>query len=94
MISGNSGVGKSSLVAALDPNLNLRIGEISQSHEQGKHTTTFAEMHDLIDGGQLIDTPGIRELGVVSISKAELSGYFPEIKKKSKKQGKIHIQNE
>ena len=80
MISGNSGVGKSSLVNALDATLNLRIGEISQAHEQGKHTTTFAEMHKLASGGYIIDTPGIRAFGLINIEKEHISHYFPEIR--------------
>lgn len=80
MISGNSGVGKSSLVNALDASLNLRIGEISQAHEQGKHTTTFAEMHKLESGGYIIDTPGIRAFGLINIEKEHISHYFPEIR--------------
>jgi ribosome biogenesis GTPase len=80
MISGNSGVGKSSLVNALDATLNLRIGEISQAHEQGKHTTTFAEMHKLESGGYIIDTPGIRAFGLINIEKEHISHYFPEIR--------------
>ena len=80
MISGNSGVGKSSLVNALDASLNLRIGEISQAHEQGKHTTTFAEMHKLESGCYIIDTPGIRAFGLINIEKEHISHYFPEIR--------------
>ena len=80
MISGNSGVGKSSLVNALDATLNLRIGEISQAHEQGKHTTTFAEMHKLESGGYIIDTPGIRAFGLINIEKEHISHYFPEMR--------------
>ena len=80
MISGNSGVGKSSLVNAIDATLKLRIGEISQSHEQGKHTTTFAEMHKLESGGYIIDTPGIRAFGLINIEKEHISHYFPEIR--------------
>jgi len=80
MISGNSGVGKSSLVAALDPTLHLRIGEISQSHEQGKHTTTFAEMHKLASGGYIIDTPGIRAFGLINLEKDHIAHYFREMR--------------
>lgn len=81
LVTGHSGVGKSTLVNKILPEKDIFTQEVSEWSGKGMHTTTFAEMHDLIDGGQLIDTPGIRELGVVSISKAELSGYFPEIKK-------------
>ena len=79
LFSGASGVGKSSLLKALDPSLNPKIGEISTSHLQGKHTTTFYEMHPLQGGGFVIDTPGIRGFGLVDISPEELSTYFPEM---------------
>lgn len=79
LFSGQSGVGKSSLISALDPNLNLRVGEISAYHQQGKHTTTFYEMHPIASGGFVIDTPGIRGFGLVDVSDLELSGYFPEM---------------
>ena len=80
MISGNSGVGKTTLVNVLDPTLNLRTGEISQVHEQGKHTTTFAEMHPLQSGGYIIDTPGIRAFGLVDLDKEHYKDYFPEMR--------------
>ena len=80
MISGNSGVGKTTLVNALDSTLNLRTGEISQVHEQGKHTTTFAEMHALQSGGYIIDTPGIRAFGLVDLDKEHYKDYFPEMR--------------
>ena len=79
LFSGQSGVGKSSLISALDPALNLRVGEISAYHQQGKHTTTFYEMHPIASGGFVIDTPGIRGFGLVDVSDLELSGYFPEM---------------
>ena len=79
LFSGQSGVGKSSLISALDPDLNLRVGEISAYHQQGKHTTTFYEMHPIASGGFVIDTPGIRGFGLVDVSELELSGYFPEM---------------
>ncbi len=79
LFSGVSGVGKSSLLKALDPTLNPKIGEISLSHLQGKHTTTFYEMHPLTGGGFVIDTPGIRGFGLVDIEPEELSTYFPEM---------------
>ncbi len=79
LFSGQSGVGKSSLISALDPALNLRVGEISAYHQQGKHTTTFYEMHPISSGGFVIDTPGIRGFGLVDVSQLELSGYFPEM---------------
>ena len=79
LFSGASGVGKSSLLKALDSSLNPKIGEISLSHLQGKHTTTFYEMHPLTGGGFVIDTPGIRGFGLVDIAPEELSTYFPEM---------------
>ncbi|MDB0011636.1 ribosome small subunit-dependent GTPase A [Crocinitomicaceae bacterium] len=81
MISGHSGVGKSTLVNALDESLSLRIGEISQSNAQGKHTTTFAEMYKLDSGGYIIDTPGIRAFGIVNLEKEVISHYFPEMRR-------------
>lgn len=80
LVSGHSGVGKSTLVNAMDSKLNLRVGEISDVHSKGKHTTTFAEMHPLTYGGFIIDTPGIKELGLVDMEKEEISGYFPEMR--------------
>lgn len=80
MISGHSGVGKSTLVNALDSTLNLRTGEISRAHLQGQHTTTFAEMHKLSGGGYIIDTPGIRAFGIVELDKEVISHYFPEMR--------------
>lgn len=80
MISGHSGVGKSTLVNSLDSNLDLRTGAISDAHKQGKHTTTFAEMHKLNSGGYIIDTPGIRAFGIVDLDKTVLSHYFPEMR--------------
>jgi len=80
LISGHSGVGKSTLINALLPGLKLRTQEVSASSDRGLHTTTFAEMFDLPEGGFLIDTPGIRELGVVGIDNEELAHFFPEMK--------------
>jgi ribosome biogenesis GTPase len=80
MIYGHSGVGKSTLVNALDPLLDLKTGEISQAHQQGQHTTTFAEMHKLSSGGYIIDTPGIRAFGIVNLDKEVISHYFPEMR--------------
>lgn len=82
MISGHSGVGKSTLVNGLDPALQLRTGEISDAHLQGKHTTTFAEMHQLSSGGYIIDTPGIRAFGIIEIEKEHISHYFPEMRER------------
>lgn len=78
MFSGHSGVGKSTLVNALEPTLELKTSEISTQHSQGQHTTTFAEMYDLCFGAQIIDTPGIKGFGVVEVEKQELGDYFPE----------------
>ena len=78
MFSGHSGVGKSTLVNAIEPSLNLKTSEISEQHKQGQHTTTFAEMFDLSFDAKIIDTPGIKGFGVVEIEKEELGNYFPE----------------
>lgn len=78
MFSGNSGVGKSTLINALEPKLELKTAEISEQHLQGQHTTTFAEMYDLSFGARIIDTPGIRGFGVVDMEKEEIGDYFPE----------------
>ena len=80
LLSGHSGVGKSSLINAIFPELDLKILEVSGWSGKGMHSTTFAEMFDLPFGGKIIDTPGIRELGLVDLTKPELSGYFPEMK--------------
>ncbi|MEY3435736.1 MAG: ribosome small subunit-dependent GTPase A [Sphingobacteriales bacterium] len=80
LISGHSGVGKSTLINHLLPDLDLRTNEVSGWSGKGLHTTTFAEMFDLPAGGHIIDTPGIREFGLVDIPKQELSHYFPEMR--------------
>ncbi len=80
LFSGHSGVGKSTLINMLDPALGLRIGELSEAHDKGMHTTTFAEMFELCMGGFVVDTPGIKELGLVAIERAELSHCFPEMR--------------
>lgn len=79
VIAGNSGVGKSSLLNTIDPSLDLKTKEVSESHKTGKHTTTFAEMHELPMGGYVIDTPGIRAFGIIEIERNELYHFFPEI---------------
>ena len=78
VFSGHSGVGKSTLVNAIEPALNLKTKEISDQHLQGQHTTTFAEMYDLSFEAQIIDTPGIKGFGMVEIDREELSGFYPE----------------
>lgn len=78
MFSGHSGVGKSTLVNALEPALHLKTKIISEASKQGQHTTTFAEMYDLSFGARIIDTPGIKGFGVVDMETTEISGYFPE----------------
>jgi len=80
LISGHSGVGKSTLINQLIPGLELRTSEISDASEKGIHTTTFAEMFKFPSGGFIIDTPGIRELGIIGIEKEELGHYFREMK--------------
>lgn len=80
LMSGHSGVGKSTLINALMPELELKTKEVSGWSGKGMHTTTFAEMFDLPFGGQIIDTPGMREFGLVDISRQELSHYFPEMR--------------
>ncbi len=84
MFAGHSGTGKSSLIKAVEPGLDIKIGDISKVHRQGKHTTTFAQMYDLSFGGHIIDTPGIRGFGVVDMKPEELDSYFPEIFKYKK----------
>ena len=79
LLSGNSGVGKSTLVATVEPGLDIRTGEISQSHHKGKHTTTFSTMYPLSEGGYIIDTPGIKGFGLIDIEENELAHYFPEM---------------
>lgn len=82
LISGHSGVGKSTFINAVMPETALRTQDVSGWSGKGMHTTTFAEMFDLPQGGHLIDTPGIREMGIVSVEKEELSHYFPEMRER------------
>ena len=84
LLSGNSGVGKSTLVNAIEPNALAKTGEISEAHAQGKHTTTFSHVYPLSFGGRIIDTPGIRGFGLIDIKPEELYHYFPEIMAYSK----------
>ncbi|WP_435261706.1 ribosome small subunit-dependent GTPase A [Tenacibaculum sp. nBUS_03] len=94
MFAGHSGVGKTTLVNAIEPDLNLKTKEISEQHKQGQHTTTFAEMFDLSFNARIIDTPGIKGFGVVDIDKYELGDYFPEffaLKQNCKFNNCIHI---
>jgi len=80
LFSGHSGVGKSSLINALLPDRHIKTGDVSEATDKGQHTTTFAEMHTLPFGGYLIDTPGIRELGIFDIRPEELGHYFREMR--------------
>lgn len=85
LLSGNSGVGKSSFINKLNTSFNISTSEISSYHKSGKHTTTFVEMYPLENGGYIIDTPGIKGFGVVHIEKDEIYHFFPEIFQFSKK---------
>ncbi len=80
LLSGHSGVGKSALINSIEPGLNLRTGEISSYHEKGKHTTTFAEMFELVSGGFIIDTPGIKEFSLTDFDRSEVWERFPEMR--------------
>ena len=82
MFGGHSGVGKSTLINSLQPNLNLRTKDISVQHAQGQHTTTNAELYDLDFGAKIIDTPGIRGFGIVDFEKSDIKNYFPEFYKR------------
>jgi ribosome biogenesis GTPase len=82
LIAGHSGVGKSTFINALEPTLTIKTGEISAAHAKGMHTTTFAELHPLSFGGDIIDSPGIKELGLVEMKKEEIGHYFPEIRER------------
>lgn len=81
LLSGHSGVGKSALINAIEPGLNLKVQSISRAHQKGKHTTTFAEMFPLSNNGFIIDTPGIKEFGMVDYEPWEFCHYFPEMRK-------------
>lgn len=80
LVSGHSGVGKSTFINAVLPGAQVRTQDVSGWSGKGQHTTTFAEMYDLPFGGKIIDTPGMKEFGLVDVEKAELSGYFPEMR--------------
>ena len=82
LISGHSGVGKSTFINAILPQVQIRTQDISGWSGKGQHTTTFSEMYDLPFGGKIIDTPGMKEFGLTNVEKAELSGYFPEMRKR------------
>ncbi len=95
MFAGHSGVGKSTLVNAIEPGLDLKTKEISNQHQQGQHTTTFAEMYDLSFGAKIIDTPGIKGFGLVDMDKEEVGDYFPEffaLKQECKFNNCLHVQ--
>ena len=79
LLSGNSGVGKSSIINLVLPGLNLKTGSVSESHHTGMHTTTFSEMFELPEGGRVIDTPGVKGFGTIDFDKAEVAHYFKEI---------------
>ena len=79
LVSGHSGVGKSTLLNSLQPDLNLSTSDLTKQHNQGQHTTTFAEMYELDSGIRIIDTPGIKGFGIVNMKKNEIGDYFPEI---------------
>lgn len=85
IVAGHSGVGKSTLINTIAPDLNLKTSEISEAHKTGKHTTTFSEMHSLPLGGYIIDTPGIRGFGTIDMSRDEIYHFFPEIFAQAKK---------
>ena len=83
LLSGNSGVGKSTIINNILPNADVKVGDISSSHSKGKHTTTFSKMFTLNDGGYIIDTPGIKGFGLIDIENAEICRYYPDLMKYS-----------
>jgi len=82
LVSGHSGVGKSTFINAVIPDASIRTQNISGWSGKGQHTTTFAEMYELASGGKIIDTPGMKEFGLIGVERQELSGYFPEMKER------------
>ena len=81
LFSGHSGAGKSALIGAIDPDLKPRVGQLSRAHQKGMHTTTFAEMLELHQGGFIVDTPGIKEFGLIDFEKEEIPRCFPEMER-------------
>ena len=79
LLSGNSGVGKSSIINLMAPDAHVRVGDVSQAHHKGMHTTTFSELLDLPGGGAIIDTPGVKAFGTIDFERAQVAHYFPEI---------------
>jgi len=79
LLSGNSGVGKSSIINLLVPNAHVKVGDVSHTHHKGMHTTTFSELLDLPGGGAIIDTPGVKAFGTIDFERAQVAHYFPEI---------------
>jgi ribosome biogenesis GTPase len=79
LLSGNSGVGKSSIINLLVPEAHVKVGDVSHTHHKGMHTTTFSELLDLPGGGAIIDTPGVKAFGTIDFERAEVAHYFPEI---------------
>ncbi len=83
LLSGNSGVGKSTIINSIIPSADVKVGDISSSHSKGKHTTTFSKMFTLEDGGYIIDTPGIKGFGLIDIDTTEICRYYPDLMKYS-----------